>query len=362
MSTQSRAPEPSDRQAGMVAIMVTLILMLVISLIVIGFAQISRRNQRESLDRQLSTQAFYAAETGVNDATKLMTTAIAAGATVSAKPDCASDGGGFYTSLNPIIDAANNVAYTCVTVDNMPSSIFKNPVSSTSTVFALTSSSGTFSKLEFKWQNTDGSSTPANNCPTTWGSAFTPVASWTCSYGVLRFDLVPTDGAALGTASLQSNTMTTFVVPLRPGSASPDGAIQAFATGGAKDILAIICSNSNCDLQITGLTNAHYYLRISSIYKPVALEITGTDTLGAPVNFVGAQAIIDATGKAQDVLRRIQVRVPLAGSVSNQMGDYGVQSTDAICKRFSVMDGFFQSDANNAVPGVSGSTTNPLCQ
>jgi Tfp pilus assembly protein PilX len=60
-----------DKQAGMVAIMVTMILMIVISLIVVGFAQISRRNQRQALDRQLSTQAFYAAETGVNDASDL---------------------------------------------------------------------------------------------------------------------------------------------------------------------------------------------------------------------------------------------------------------------------------------------------
>jgi len=40
-----------SKQRGMVAIMITMILMIVISLIVLGFAQISRRNQRQSLDR-----------------------------------------------------------------------------------------------------------------------------------------------------------------------------------------------------------------------------------------------------------------------------------------------------------------------
>ena len=63
----------------MVAILVTMNLMIVISLIVLGFAQISRRNQRQSLDRQLSTQAFYAAETAVNDAADLIKTAVQAG-------------------------------------------------------------------------------------------------------------------------------------------------------------------------------------------------------------------------------------------------------------------------------------------
>ncbi|HET6924792.1 MAG TPA: pilus assembly PilX N-terminal domain-containing protein, partial [Candidatus Saccharimonadales bacterium] len=59
-------------ERGMVSIMVTLVMIIVITLIVIGFAQVVRRNQRETLDRQLSTQAYYAAETGINDAYKAM--------------------------------------------------------------------------------------------------------------------------------------------------------------------------------------------------------------------------------------------------------------------------------------------------
>ena len=59
---------------GLVSFMITIIMMLVITLIVIGFTQVSNRNRRESLDRQLSTQAFYAAESGVNEALKVLRT------------------------------------------------------------------------------------------------------------------------------------------------------------------------------------------------------------------------------------------------------------------------------------------------
>jgi len=45
----------SKNQTGLVSIMVTIIMMLVISLIVLGFATVTRRNTREALDRQLST-------------------------------------------------------------------------------------------------------------------------------------------------------------------------------------------------------------------------------------------------------------------------------------------------------------------
>ncbi|HSX32249.1 MAG TPA: pilus assembly PilX N-terminal domain-containing protein, partial [Candidatus Saccharimonadales bacterium] len=113
MSTTAFPKRPaSAKESGMVAIMVTIILMIVISLIVLGFAQIARRNQRQSLDRQLSTQAFYAAETGVNDASKVIKAAIASGATVAAKPTCTDSGGGQYTTLlapGSVLDAANDV-------------------------------------------------------------------------------------------------------------------------------------------------------------------------------------------------------------------------------------------------------------
>lgn len=55
-----------DNQQGIVAIVVTIILMVILTLIVLSFAKISRREERDALDRQLSTQAFYAAESGID--------------------------------------------------------------------------------------------------------------------------------------------------------------------------------------------------------------------------------------------------------------------------------------------------------
>lgn len=348
-----------QKQAGMVAIMVTLILMIIISLIVLGFAQISRRNQRQALDRQLSTQAFYAAETGVNDVAKLIKDATATGTPVAAKPDCASTGAGFY-SLTPVIDAASKVEYTCLTVDPTPSTLVYGSIGSTSTVVPLIAASGTISSVKFTWQSKDATATPANSCPTTTSSAFSTTSLWTCGYGVLRFDLVPTTGS-LSLSGLQGATMTSFLVPLRPASAgSPNP--TAYTTGGGNNRLGVVCSNTNCTMTINGLTQSQYYLRISSIYKEVSLQIVASDSGGAAVKLQGAQAVVDSTGKAQDVLRRIQVRIPLSGSSTNKLSDYAIQSTEAICKRFSVMDGFFRSDANTAVPGVGSSTSNPLCQ
>jgi len=53
-------------QKGSSAIMFTMFFIIVISLITVGFATLARRDERASLDKTLSGQARYVAETGVN--------------------------------------------------------------------------------------------------------------------------------------------------------------------------------------------------------------------------------------------------------------------------------------------------------
>ncbi len=367
MSTTPTNSARHSREAGMVAIMTTMILMIVISLIVLGFAQVSRRNERQALDRQLSTQAFYAAETGVNDASEILKTAIDAGNPVEDKTSCGSTAGaGFYGSLDPVIDDNNNVEYTCLLVDSTPPSLVYSSIGSTGTVIPVTAASGNIASLRLTWQSKDGTSTPANNCPTSAASGTLPAASgWgTCGYGVLRFDLVPTAGSTHTLASLQAATMTTFLIPLRP--AQPTTPSVNYSTGGANNKVAVSCSNTNCQFTVNfPAPSNQYYLRVRSIYRTASIEVEAFSAInagGSVVSLSGTQALVDSTGKAEDVLRRIQVRVPLAGSSSNLLSDYAIQSNEAICKRFSVMDGLFTNDADNVGGAtLTNSTVNPLC-
>jgi Tfp pilus assembly protein PilX len=360
------------KQRGMVSILVTMLLMIVISLIVLGFAQISRRNQRQAVDRQLSTQAFYAAEAGINDARNLIKAAINSGTAIPAKPDCTNGSGAaavFYSSLNPSLDATNNVLYTCLMVDPSPDSLVYNDIGSSSTIVPLTSSTGAnFSTIKFTVLSKDGTANPASGCPTSANAAFATTGGWTssgCGYGVLRFDLVPTTGA-LSTSTLQDKTMTSFLVPMSSGGTSsiPYPATSPASSTNTNNRVAMSCAATGCNMTITGLSTTQYYLRVTSIYKDVSLIITATDSSATALPITGAQALIDATGKAQDVLRRVQVHVPLTPSSSNQLSDYALETTDAICKRFVTMDGYFQSYAASAVSGLTSITTppNPLCQ
>jgi len=355
LRTQYTSLRQSER--GMISILTVMILIIVISLIVLGFAQLSRRTQRESLDRQLSTQAFYAAESGINDARDLIASAVNAGNAVSDKDGCTDNGtGGFYASLNPVIDAARGVKYSCLLVDTSPTKLSYSDVGSTSTIVPMTSADGSnFSKITLNWQSKLTTGTPTAGCPTTTNAVFSAASSWTCGYGVVRFDLVPTSGGGLTSDSLRDDTMTTFAVPFASGGATSVG--YAASTANTNNVLGVKCNNTGCSLDITGLGTNEYFMRITSLYQDVTMQISATNGSGGAIEMQGAQAIIDSTGKAQDVLRRIQVNVPLRSTSKNLLSDYAIQSTDSICKRYSVLNGYFDSN----VTGVVGST-NRLCQ
>jgi hypothetical protein len=343
----------------MVSILVTMVLMIVLSLIVLGFAQIARRNEREALDRQLSTQAFYAAEAGVNDVVNLLKTAAVP---ITAKPDCANTGP-LYSALNgtSVLDATNNVSYSCVTVDPAPPDASYSLDGVTSFVLPLSAASGTISQLTFTWKSTDATNpTPSVGCPAAAAQNFSDGTTWTlsnCGYGVLRFDLVPTAGA-LTSNGLEAGTMSSFVVPLSAGAS----ASVPFSASGSQDLVGTRCTAAQCAVTISsGLGGSSYFLRIGTWYKPATLQISGKNGAGGAVAFSGLQAVIDATGKAQDVLRRVQVRVPLPGAGTNKTSDYAIESSGSVCKRFVLMSNYFQSEVGNDVPSLDPGT-NPLCQ
>ncbi len=348
-------------EQGMVALMTTLVLMIVISLIVLGFAQIARRNQRESLDRQLSTQAFYAAETGINDARKIIQEGVNSGLTITDKTTCGgTGGGGFYAGLQPDIDPAKNVKYTCLLVDSAPKSLQYSNIGTTSTIIPMISESGdNIRRVQLKWQTKQNTITPTAGCPTDVNTFVPNGGSWTCGFGVMRIDLARTAGGGLTADGLRDNTMTIFAVPFASGGAT--NVNYAASTANANNRIGVNCDDTDgCSLRIdfSGATAQNsYHLRVSSIYRDNSLSVEGQDASGTSLEIRGAQAVIDVTGKAQDVLRRIKVAIPLRTTSKNMHSDYAIEMTGSLCKRYSIMQGFISNDANGG-----GSPTNALCQ
>lgn len=316
-------------ERGIVSIMLTVVIILVVSLIVLGLAQISRREQRQSTDNQLSAQAFYAAESGVNDAAEKLSGMVGMG-TVPDKTTCGNDA--TYT-FSSVIDGAAGISYPCLLIEPNPTDLTLD-LSSESQVLPLRISGGAaLGSIKLSWTKPDGIAGNYTSCPSNTDHVFAPNNgfAWSCPYGMLRVDLVATKTAAgaitLNRTSLLNNTMTLFIVPTRAGGAG--NATMSFRTG-ASAAAANGCSTA-CQLNITGLGGKEYYIRVTEIYRTGGMLTISRNGGGG---FEGAQALIDVTGKAQDVLRRIRVAVDISGSNSNRAAVGAVMSGESVCKQF----------------------------
>lgn len=332
-----------NNQKGLVSIVVTMIIMIVLTLIVTGFAQLARREQREALDRQLSTQALYAAESGINDAISKIND----GTLVTSVTDCPNPA----TAADPLdVGVGDNVQYTCVLVDTGPPTLKFGNVTTTQSTLVPISATG-LDSITINWQSKDN---PPGGIHSPSGGNFPVAASWGDNVGILRVDLVRTSPGSLDSQGLQNSTLTSFLYPNSGG-----GGTINYPTNIASDTKGSItqadCSiNSTikkCKVKIEGLGGLGdlFYLRMKSIYNPSDVEICANACNG-DTRLTGAQYEIDSTGRANDVLKRVQVRYPVAVDPDVVFPEYVLDSTDDICKLLSVWPG----------DGDDASCTNPL--
>lgn len=328
-------------QVGLVSIVVTMILILVISVITLGFAKVVRREQRIQLDRQLSSRAFYAAESGIN----LAADKIKNGYT-EPKLYCEPDNNGTaqITDAEYQIDG-NDTKLTCLTINPSPDVLKYNGINTTSRVIPMDAGSSTIDGIKINWQSTTMPVSPAG-CGSVGGfpkGTSNPGETWDCGYPLIRIDLVktpmqipPNPPPTFSRADLQNNLFTAFLYPLD--SSGTD--TMSFADGGGNNkgfLAGAKCDATQCTMEITGLPSSNgYTARVMSLYGSANLEICAMSA-GSCIPLRGAQTIIDSTAKAVDVLRRVQVRVPSANEAI--VPDFTIFNTGDLCKLYVVGEG-----------------------
>jgi Tfp pilus assembly protein PilX len=385
----------NENQSGIASILVTMIMMVVLTLIVLGFATISRREETNSLNIQLSGQAFYAAETGVNDAQQAITQELSSSGTgiIANKSTCGNDPA--YSSLDGLnnIDPNLNVSYSCLLINANPTTLNYDPINSTpnsntlssATIIPINSGNGTnIQSLKLHWYAPaeDSAKGPAlydsyqADCPSTGSnnllSASTP-GGWTCGYGMLRVEIVPTavtPTSELDPTDLLNHEMTFYLNPVFSLTPQPATQVQYTAcpqqpaTSAGSQCGAIIqdqCVDNDvnetgtyCEATITGLNDTNYTLRIQSLYNPSALKITS----GNGGSLTGAQALVDSTGDAAGVRKRIQVTFSLTSSATTDVPDEAIEAGGDICKQFLTGSNFYE-DKTNSECGTPPTITTP---
>lgn len=326
------------REEGFASIIIALTMIVVLALLVVGFAQLARREQQSALDKQLSAQAYYAAETGINDMRKLLDDinngSVAASNVQNINQNkCLT---GAYIDSNKDISSTTGVSYTCAIVNTLPKELKYTKLlanASKFTNFQATDSSGTpvsLKSLTIKWVSDSASALPPS------GSTLYPFAQWTAGHypSLIQFALTPYLSTGSSRSNLIANTATTYLYPSNTGGSVQYSDLKG---AGAGTISKASCNGSfECTLTVSDIPagSDNYLIQFINMYVASDVTITGKYATGpttpdADIHFKGAQTMIDITGRARNVLKRLQVRIP---QDSLNLPSYVLEAQN-ICKR-----------------------------
>lgn len=293
-----------NNQQGMASIMFAMFLVLGISLLAIGFATLVRNDQRQALDKTLSNQAQYAAESAINSVQAYLK----ANPTITEEQ---SDCGG--AGQTPTF--TDGITVTCLTWNPSPAGLNHANISTTPWSTPLEPNSGSKNQLVITWISEDGK----NTLDPTVGTSQLKLGG---NVPTLR---------VVAASSLITDATVTYINPFSIAGGSQTGSgsiVNGLCTnttiGNAKSCTATISIPS------VSSGSGRGYLAISALNgtaKNVDVKFGGGG------NFIGSQAIITANAKSQDVSKRLVAYVSLPTSTW-QPGF--VASADALCKNYKL--------------------------
>lgn len=338
-----------NNEQGLVSILIVSVLILVITIITITFALLVQRDRRQALDQQQSSQARLAAEAVIDEQV----------AAYRANPESLVD---VDTCGNPepTFDdgRSEEIQTTCYIIDGAPGPLEYDEVdTSDSTIAWLDAGPENLDKIVITWQNI--SSATDNVCQTR-DYGVLPNSLNANEIGMLRFDLtrIGSPGDSFSRATLRDGALSGVLHPKIGGALTDevvyeninDPAIQPVIFGGCgtdtvpADVFDPYLAYATIDLP----DNDHnYVLRLRGIYRSSQLKVIGYNSSGQTVPFRDAQISIEATARVNDVVQRIQVRVPASTPPQDILPNSALHVTNAgLCKMIRTEPG-----STGGVPG-----------
>jgi hypothetical protein len=358
----------------MASFVIVSVLVILLTLITIGFAKIMDRAQQNSLNNQLSSAANYAAQAALKDISSAVikayqtSTPPAAPANTTCQPGAASIYSSIYTGGN--LSGDNNTKYTCLLVNPNPDNLSYGDIQADqSWVVKANPLAGTISSMLIGWESPNGNT----GLPAFGDNKLYSEYYWNTVKKfepMLRVTLYPVNGITV------TQGPTYFFYPN-----DKNGNVQSvnYGSNNAKVIPVWCTINDNnpapgfggkgnhvCNEIITGMPAAsYYYARITPLYTDASVSIYANNSSNVAIQFSGTQAVVDVTAKAGSAVKRLQANVNLSSGTSSTSGDvsainpadndipqYGLQSANAICKRLDV----------TATTGVVAGTTSAACK
>ena len=341
----------SLNEEGIVSILVTIVMMIVLTLLVLGLAQIGVSDQQNALKRQLSTEAYYLAESGINYSIN------------NNYPSNTCSNGGI------IIDNTTKASIPCVFSSISTNNLYQ--LNSGQSKVVPLSGTDKINSINLSWTGSNTTAISVNQCS---NSGLTKVASWNCPYPILMVNVISADLLQSGNnidtlfkENLTDGITTLYLYPYY------NGAGNSSTITSINQIIKVDChSGTSCSVNINpgSITqNLHqFYLRITPIYGSTSIALSGTVINSGTIK--SNQTAIDSTGKVGNTSQRLYNRISTSTSInlsnqgsSDQTPLFGIQTTQDLCKNFQ---GYYNSPTDNVFNTASktgpNSNSSPACQ
>lgn len=391
----------TNKQSGAVSLFVVIFAMLLLTIVTVSFVRLMIGDLQQASNNDLSQSALDSAQAGTEDAKRALlyyqqacaqglpacaqfkaaanecNAALRIGDVVRSQDEGASAGGAtgeIKVQQTASSDAIFDQAYTCVTIELNTENVEGELANGASKIIPL-KGTGNFDRVRVSWYSQEDLSTPSTtiNLPARSAGVALPLSvqtgagSWPVTRPpILRTQMMQhasnfklTDFDSV-TASSESNANTLFLYPTSNGSTatttftgndiransptdSPDpdsvsssplaiGCRSNISSGGYSCTKTLILPNP-----VGGnASNRAAYLHLLPFYKGTHFEVRLFNG-ATPVLFEGVQPMIDSTGRANDLFRRVQSRVEMTDATF-PYPQAAVDVTTEFCKDFTVVD------------------------
>lgn len=376
------------QQAGAVSLFVVIFAALLMMIVTVSFVQLMLKDQQQATSSDLSQSAFDSAQAGVEDAKRLLLLDQACrNNTAPATVNCAAiasalapEAGQSSTSCDALAksgivgetndetiiqqnesdtnSASLNQAYTCVKI-GVNTDDYKESLQANESGIVPIRGVSQFDTIELSWFSQDDVSSVTDKTvgfPTTGADVSLPRmgSKWQANYPpLIRTQLMQMGGSFKlsdfddSQAGNKSNANTLFLYPSATGVTNEDFALDARRSP-TNAPHQVKCNTSFVDGEyacqaviklpapIDGNTaNRNAYLRLTALYNGAHYKIRLKNG-SSYVQFNQVQPLVDATGRADNVFRRVQARIELLGDFTYPEAALDMQGN--LCKNFSVTD------------------------
>lgn len=336
-------------QKGAASMIVVIFMSIILTVLTIGFVRIALDEQRQATDDDLSSRAYYAAESGLEDAKRAVgdytdgtiTSLAALNGDVCEPP----------VGYNSLLSEEFGASYTCQLIDFTPATYraeFTAPNQTRQIDINPVDADGdpvsNLRTIVIKWhindtQGNDGDgllgvdttlkSESDNSLPTltSWSHpALFEIGTYAYTNGNISSSTIDSErNLAFPTDKSSPTTYTAG------GGAAVDGTLQD-----ASCDEAVLSGEYACEIRINLSGPPNKVLRLTNWYATTTAEISLLNASGDPVFFEGAQVLVDVTGKAGEVFRRVEAVIDV--NPPSILPNFAIQSATDICKNFSITD------------------------